>query len=162
MEDTKEQFNSLSLAFVEGLFADYLQDPESVAPEWQRYFSDLKEGNGFGVETAIGPSFRPTSLFNPPSFHANGNGNGASLATTKDLNVAQTQDRVDQLIRAYRVRGHMIANLDPLGLPRPMPPELDTEFYGLSEADMDRTFSTRTIYGPDVLSLRGILTRLRN
>jgi 2-oxoglutarate dehydrogenase E1 component len=162
MEDTKEQFNSLSLAFVEGLFADYLQDPESVAPEWQRYFSDLKEGNGFGVETAIGPSFRPTSLFNPPSFHANGNGNGASLATTKDLNVAQTQDRVDQLIRAYRVRGHMIANLDPLGLPRPMPPELDTEFYGLTEAEMDKSFSTRTIYGPDVLTLRGILKRLRN
>ena len=83
-------------------------------------------------------------------------------ARTKELNVAVLQDRVDQLIRAYRVRGHMIANLDPLGLPRSVPPELDLEFYGLTEADMDRPFSTRTIYGPDVLTLRGILKRLRN
>lgn len=157
MEQTKEPLNSLSLAFVESLYADFLEDPTSVAPEWQRYFHSFGEGNGASMRQVVGPSFRRASMFNPPT-HQQPNGHG----TAKELNVAVLQDRVDQLIRAYRVRGHMIANLDPLGLPRPVPPELDLEFYGLTEADMDRPFSTRTIYGPDVLTLRGILKRLRN
>ena len=76
--------------------------------------------------------------------------------------MALLQDRVDQLVRAYRVRGHMIAAIDPLGLPRPSQPELDPEYYGFTEADLDRPFSTDTIRGPDVLTLRRILTRLRN
>jgi 2-oxoglutarate dehydrogenase E1 component len=156
MEQTKEPLNSMSLGFVEALYADFLEDASSVAPEWQRYFHSLGEANGSSLRLAAGPSFRRSSMFNPPT-QAQPNGHGA----TKELNVAVLQDRVDQLIRAYRVRGHMIANLDPLGMPRPVPPELDLEFYGLTEADMDRPFSTRTIYGPDVLTLRGILKRLR-
>jgi 2-oxoglutarate dehydrogenase E1 component len=76
--------------------------------------------------------------------------------------MASLQDRVDQLIRAYRVRGHMVANIDPLGMPRPHLPELDPEYYRLSEADLDRPFSTDTIRGPDVLTLRDIINRLRN
>ncbi len=76
--------------------------------------------------------------------------------------MALLQDRVDQLVRAYRVRGHLVANIDPLGMPRPHLPELDPEYYGFTEADMDRPFSTDTIHGPDVLTLRRILERLRN
>jgi 2-oxoglutarate dehydrogenase E1 component len=76
--------------------------------------------------------------------------------------MALLQDRVDQLVRAYRVRGHLVARIDPLGMPRPHLPELDPEFYGLGDADMDRTFSTATIGGPDVLPLRAIIERLRN
>src|SRR5690606_23192305 len=55
-----------------------------------------------------------------------------------------------------------IAQVDPLGLPRAHQPELDPEFYGLTEADLDRKFSSRTIYGARVLTLREILERLRN
>src|SRR5690606_32329232 len=63
--------------------------------------------------------------------------------------------------RAYRVRGHMIAKIDPLDLPRgEEPPELAPEFYGLSDADLDRRFSSRTIYGTETLTLREILARL--
>ena len=47
-------------------------------------------------------------------------------------------------------------------MPRPHLPELDPEYYGFTEADMDRPFSTATIRGPDVLTLRDILERLRN
>ena len=56
------------------------------------------------------------------------------------------QDRVDQLIRAYRTRGHMIAQIDPLGLARPCPPELDPAFYGLTESDTGRRFSCETVH----------------
>ena len=69
------------------------------------------------------------------------------------------QDRVDQLVRAYRVRGHLTAEIDPLGRPRPGLPEL--AFYDLTDEDMDRVFSTDTIEGPS-MSLRQIIRRLHN
>jgi len=72
------------------------------------------------------------------------------------------QDRVDQLVRAYRVRGHLTAEIDPLGRPRPGLPELDPAFYDLTEEDMDRVFSTDTIEGPQSMSLRQIIRRLHN
>src|SRR6187397_1398140 len=62
-------------------------------------------------------------------------GNGSAV-TEKRGDVRQ--ERVDQLIRNYRVRGHMAARLDPLGIPRPAPVELDLGFYDLTEADMHR------------------------
>ena len=56
------------------------------------------------------------------SSHVNGNGNGNGSAALMGVSEAAVrQDRVDPLVRAYRVRGHMVANLDPLGLPRPQP-----------------------------------------
>ena len=76
--------------------------------------------------------------------------------------VAFLQDRVDQLVRAYRVRGHLMAEIDPLGRPRPGLPELDPHFYHLTEVDLDRSFSTYTIEGPQSMSLRQIIKRLRN
>jgi 2-oxoglutarate dehydrogenase E1 component len=147
----------LSLGFVEALYAEYLEDPASVSADWRRYFQELNGGKRNVIAHRAGPSFRPSSLFNPPS--KNG-GNGA--ADLRELQVAVLQDRVDQLVRAYRVRGHMIAKIDPLGMGRPHQPELDPEYYGFSETDMDRSFSTDTIRGPDVLSLRRILERLSN
>ena len=68
--------------------------------------------------------------------------------TAGEERVAFLQDRVDQLVRAYRVRGHLMAEIDPLGRPRPGLPELDPQFYHLTEEDMDRSFSTDTIEGP--------------
>jgi len=56
----------------------------------------------------------------------------------------------------------MIARLDPLNIPRPTPPELDPDFYGFTEADMDRRFACETMDGAGGLSLRSILDRLRN
>jgi 2-oxoglutarate dehydrogenase E1 component len=79
-----------------------------------------------------------------------------------DERFAFLQDRVDQLVRAYRVRGHLTADIDPLGRPRPGLPELDPSFYDLTEEDMDRVFSTDTIEGPQSMSLRQIIRRLHN
>jgi 2-oxoglutarate dehydrogenase E1 component len=78
-----------------------------------------------------------------------------------EFDAAVLQDRVDQLVRAYRVRGHMVALIDPLGLPRPDCAELYPEHYGLSEEDMDRTISARTISGAEGSTLRELYLRLR-
>ena len=85
-----------------------------------------------------------------------------ATGTKGEERVAFLQDRVDQLVRAYRVRGHLMAEIDPLGRPRPGLPELDPDFYHLTEEDMDRSFSTDTIEGPQSMSLRQIIKRLRN
>ena len=72
------------------------------------------------------------------------------------------QERVDQLVRAYRVRGHAIAELDPLGRRPKTHPELELEYYGLTDTDLDVPFSSRTLHGAQMLTLRRIIQRLHN
>jgi 2-oxoglutarate dehydrogenase E1 component len=214
MEDASlEQLGSANLEFAEELFQRYQRDPSSVSEDWQRFFAALGGASG---RVQIGPSFRPSSVFNPavqrngtPVLGApprpaptNGDGPRASgapappgrdappppptevvleepfefegrlrqppvgslrpLTQADTLDIAIRQDRVDQLVRAYRVRGHMIARVDPLDMPREQHPELDPKFYHLTDDDLDRRFSSRTIYGTETLTLREILERLRN
>jgi 2-oxoglutarate dehydrogenase E1 component len=174
-ETTEGSPSTLSLLFAEGLYTEYLREPSSVTPEWRAYFDSLGADGAFAQTPKLGPAFQPRSVFNPVvtngaaasngNAHAalgNGhvNGNGALALGVSDA--AVRQDAVDALVRAYRVRGHMIAKIDPLGLPRPNQAELDPEFYELTSNDLDRKFSSRTIFGAQVLTLREILTRLRN
>jgi len=72
------------------------------------------------------------------------------------------QDRLDQLIRAYRVRGHLMADLDPLGGTKEVYPELNPAYYGFGQEDLDTTFSSNTIPGSATMRLRDILDHLRN
>jgi hypothetical protein len=70
------------------------------------------------------------------------------------------QGRVSALINAYRVRGHLFAQIDPLGLLEPPPFELDLAKFGLAEIDPDTVFSTGDLAGPAELPLREIVARL--
>ena len=72
------------------------------------------------------------------------------------------QNRVIQLVRNYRVRGHNIAALDPLGRPRPLPPELELSFYGFSEEDMDQPIHGELLQCEGPLTVRQILQRLQD
>jgi len=156
MTDKQSDPSSLSLSFIEALYAQYLQDPHSVAPDWQRYFEEQTRGECGAHQAAPGPSFRPWSVFNPPG------GQGAdSQAVRRKAAITALQHRVDQLIRNYRVRGHRVARLDPLGSPLPELPELDPAYYGFTESEMELEFSAGTLGGEDSLSLREILQRLR-
>src|SRR4051812_15377221 len=74
MEVQPESFGSMSLPFVEALYADYLRDPETVDPQWRRYFEGLDAG-AITDRPALGPSFRPRSIFHPPP---DGNGSAAN------------------------------------------------------------------------------------
>ncbi len=172
IETTRGSPSTLSLLFAEQLYADYLRDPHSVPADWRDYFATLGADGAFAKDPKVGPSFEPASLFNPPAKisapKSNGhvadngqNGNGTQLSDGVS-DAAVRQDGVDALVRAYRVRGHMIAQIDPLGLPRPSQAELDPEYYGLTGRDLDRKFSSRTIFGAETLTLRGILTRLHS
>jgi 2-oxoglutarate dehydrogenase E1 component len=145
---------SLSLSFVEALYQDYLRDPNSVPADWRNYFQGISDGNGSSRGQRSAPVFPQWSIFNPPS-HGNG-------ATTEDRTDAVLQERVDQLIRNYRVRGHVVARVDPLEMPRAKAPELDPEFWGFTDADMNRRFSCESMRSDGTLTLREIIERLRN
>jgi 2-oxoglutarate dehydrogenase E1 component len=72
------------------------------------------------------------------------------------------QEKVDQLARSYRNRGHTVAELDPLGRRATTDPELELAFHGLTEADLDLPFALATAKGSVTLSLRKIVEKLRN
>ena len=153
--------NSLNLSFVEGLYTEYLREPASVPPQWRNYFERMEAGARRDGNGKLGPSFRPRSLFNPAETALEA---PLAAAATREARspTADMQDRVDQLIGAYRFRGHMIARINPLGFPRTYPPELAPEFYGFTTADMDQRFSCETIHCDGPLTLAEILDRLWN
>src|SRR4029077_8334466 len=102
------------------------------------------------------PSFRLHSIFNPPALPSR-----ADLQNV-DPQSNNWQDRLIQLIRSYRSRGHIIAELHPIGSPPPGPQELDPSYFWFSEADMNRLFPCETLQCAGPLTLREILERLRN
>ncbi len=146
--------NGMNLAFIEGLYAQYWADRQSVSEDWRAYFDKL--GTPEPAAT-MGPRLKPGTLFNPRSA-----GQSATVMEAREGQVAALQDRVDQLIRAYRVRGHLIARIDPLGIPKPSLPEIEPANFGLTENDLDRSFSSNTIQGPEVSTLREMLRRLQD
>src|SRR5687768_9358322 len=141
-----------SLEFVEELYDAYLQDPRSVPPDWQTYFSSISHGDR---PVDLRPNFTSASLFS-------GSGNGHTVDLHLAGRVASLQDRVTQLIRNYRMRGHMIARFDPLGIPRPCPPDLQPEFVGLREEEMDYLVMSESLPLDGPLTIREILTLLQN
>ena len=165
---------SSNLLFVEEIYADYERDPESVPAPWRRYFDALEPqlGRGENGATQIGPSFTPSSIFNPAGTSSasakegkgsNGIAYGARRATIAS-EAKERQEAVTQLVRNYRVRGHLLADLDPLGFaPVPVIPELEPEFYGFTEADMERVFACdKSLEPTGMLPLRELIARLKN
>src|SRR5579872_1297666 len=130
MNEAPDTPSSWNLPFVEEMYAAYVCDPQSLDPRWRRYFQELHNGEALSPPR-LGPSFEPPRLFQP-------RGPAPAASQEQDeVSVARLPNRVNQLVRHYRVRGHTIAAVDPLGLPRPVPPELELDFFGFSEADLD-------------------------
>jgi 2-oxoglutarate dehydrogenase E1 component len=149
---------TLNLSYAERLYEDYLRDPASVPSDWQNYFSQLANGELRFPTPRFGPSFTASSVFNPPTA---ARGSQAANRLT-DPEIAAMQDRVYLLTRLYRVRGHRIAQVDPLGLPKPVPPELQPEFFGFTEADMNLPVFSETFQYDGPLTLGKLLDRLRH
>jgi len=155
--------SDLNLAFVESLWEDYCKDPGSVPDEWRSYFQRLGPDGVASPNGASAPESdaryvarRDAEPAEQPEAPAAAGGAMEPLPAAISL-----QDRVDKLVRNYRVRGHIIARVDPLGLPRPSPPELDTDYYGLSATEMDQRLSDQTLSGCDLDTPRTIIERLR-
>lgn len=157
MNHDVSQPGSINLAFAEELYSQFLREPSSVPEDWREYFRLLQNGDQ-PSRHGFAPEFPPSSIFNPPVALPSSERGFVTEVEEKSTNL---QDRVDQLIRAYRICGHLIAQVDPLGLPRPAAPELDPGHYGFTEADLDRRFSCETMHCEGFLTLRQIIERLR-
>jgi len=121
--------------FIEDLYEQFLKDPAGVDPTWAAYFKGLR-GSTPG-EVAHGPiRERLLARLHAPPAPAGAGGAESGGASAK-------QGAVSRLIQIYANRGHLAANLDPLGLQeRPRPYVLDPEYFGLSDADLETEFFT--------------------
>lgn len=145
-------FSTQSLAFIEQRYSDYLHDRNSVSPDWRDYFDDIHAGHEDVTAEVLQTPFQHDSIF-----HKQTRVTGEAIAP----DTAILQERLDQLIRNYRVRGHIIAQIDPLNAKRPEPPELDPAFYGFTEEHMHMEFSTQWFGGAECRTLGEMLQWLK-
>jgi 2-oxoglutarate dehydrogenase E1 component len=126
--------------FIEGLYTDYLKNPEGIDPEWASFFK--------GFDYAIG---RNGGFVSPTG--------GKGLAA--DAGQIGKEFSVFRLIRAYRKRGHLLATTNPIRPRKDRKPFLALENFGLSEADMDTRFAAGQFVGMPGVPLRDILAFLK-
>ena len=157
--------NSYSLDYIDDLYVKYINDPNSVSDNWRRYFEQFLVASDPSMVAASRRTSSATDPVSAPTNSAEVGDGHASLggAVTEDsLWLARVQDRIDQLVREYRVRGHLVAALDPLGLARPMCPELNPSSYGLSDADLSRPVEASSLANVTGRTLSDILDKLHN
>ena len=136
-------------AYLESLYEIFINNPEDLSKEWFDFFTNLPsqpKSNGEISHLEIIKDFKNISRNN----------------ITSEVSVDERQGKVIRLIQSYRNRGHLKAKLDPLGMmERRSVEDLDIEFHGLSNEDLDQIFYTDTLdTGSDKLTLREIINRL--
>ena len=156
----REFFESSQLAggnadYVESLYDAWLADTSSVPAEWSKYFETFK-----GRES--GDVSHTAAIARIEAAQKQRYTNGGAAAPVSDEH-ARKQAGVLRLLTAYRSRGHLAANLDPLGLTEKMSaPDLGLAFHGLGDADLDTEFDTGNYAGNGQrLKLRELLARLQ-
>jgi len=145
-------------AYLEALYEQYLQDPDSVPDAWRTYFASLPRVDGHSVDaihSEVREFFRHHSSENPVTA-------AVAKADRQARDHDRKQVRVLQLINAYRFLGHLKADLDPLGTPPDIEvPELTLAHHELSETDMGTLFNTGSLTAPSELTLGQIYEQLQ-
>ncbi|KAJ3157719.1 hypothetical protein HDU89_000096 [Geranomyces variabilis] len=158
--------NGPSGSYVEEMYEAWQQDPKAVHLSWQVYFRNLAaEGKS--------PAFTPPPTI-MPSAEIGGYVGDSSLAEGDKIPAGEIMDhmKVQLLVRAYQIRGHHLAKLDPLEInvtEESQAPELSHKHYGFVDADLDRKFylgsgilpAFLAQEGQKNLTLRDIIERLR-
>ena len=166
-------------AFVEDLYARWTVDPNAVDPSWRAFFASLLDGAPDAGGAVRQPSWiRPASPATRPDWLSAIDGLWPAVeakvgkaiqdrtpAASTDQVRAATLDslRAIMMIRAFRMRGHLKANLDPLGLATTPgdATELDPATYGFADPDLDRPIFLDFVLGLETASLREILAIVR-
>src|SRR5437763_618047 len=145
--------------FIAELYARYLDDPNAIDPSWRRFFAEMADdATAIRAERAGPPWARPLPPLVAPE---------ATPAASEPVDGTAVQEaaidsiRALNLIRSYRVRGHLEADLDPLHLEQRRPHnELDYHTWGFTEAHLDREIFINTL-GRERATLREIIAILR-
>jgi len=190
-QSTNEQFHASSFmqganaGYLEQLYARYAEDPGAVDAAWADFFAQLGDGEADIRADAAGPSWARPDW--PPArlddltgaltgewpaeaelkaagdkIRAKARQKGVEVSDDAVKRAVLDSVRALMLIRAYRIRGHLAADLDPLGLrDHGHRPELDPKSYGFVESDMDRPIFIDNVLGLELASLREILALIR-
>ncbi|AHX12811.1 2-oxoglutarate dehydrogenase [Dyella jiangningensis] len=157
----REFFESSQLAggnadYVEQLYESWLADPSSVDATWGKYFETFK-----GRESGDVPHSAAIARIEAAQKQRR-NGVAVAAGPVDDAH-ARKQAGVLRILTAYRSRGHLAADLDPLGLAEKLPaPDLEPVFHGLSDADLDTEFDCGNFAGGGQrMKLRDLLARLK-
>ena len=175
--------------YVERLAARHAEDPSSVDESWRRFFEQLGDDGADARAEADGPSWARADWPPVPNgemtaaltgewpepaaqakearaagekIAAKAEASGVSLSDAQVRRAVTDSIRALMLIRAYRIRGHLAADLDPLGIEgREAHPELDPKTFGFTDADLDREIFIDNVLGLEVAKLSEILAILK-
>ncbi len=169
--------------YVEQLYARYADNPDAVDASWRAFFKSLGDTPADAKAEAAGPSWGRADWPPVPNDDLTAALDGQwpaepaaagdkikAKAAEKGVNLNETQVRTAvldslralMLIRAYRIRGHLIADLDPLGMrDTKAHPELDPASYGFEASDMDRPIFIDNVLGLEVATMADILAIVR-
>ena len=170
-------------AYIEDLYARYETDPNAVDAEWRAFFESLKDNAADVQKIAHGPSWKRPDW--PPlargeliaaldgdwsevsrtvgdKIKASAQAKGVEVSAEQVQQATRDSVRALMLIRAYRIRGHLHAHLDPLGLEPPKShEEIEPQSYGFTETDMDRPIFLDHVLGMEFATLREIIAILQ-
>src|SRR6478752_7021720 len=134
-------------SFIESLYKDFTKDPNSVDPEFKKFF----EGFDFAITTVNG-----------------GNGKAATLPVSVSETVPPLEGidwmrevRAYRMILGYRNKGHLIADTNPIRKRKDRGANLDLGFFGFTEEDLNKTFQAGTLIGLGPAPLRKIIEHLQ-
>lgn len=134
----------INAGFIEEQYLRYLDNPQLVDPSWRDFFAAQGIGQKNGAQA--GGSSKEAS------------GNGTQFHVATHTVAAYAQSQVANLVNQYRSRGHLYADINPLSEPPTAREDLSLARFGLTEADLDRPFSTGDLQGqPATLKLREII-----
>ena len=153
-----------SSEFIEELYAQYITNPQGLTEEWKEFFKGLQDNKELIINTVNGPSWSPKKK--KKFTRINGEKINDQFVDNVDISGikenAKNSIRVSTLTRAYRIRGHMIANLDPLSLlKREEHSELKPETYGLSKKDENKKIFLDGTLGMETSNLKEIIKSLK-
>ncbi len=171
-------------AYIEELYASYKDNPASVSEDWQEFFGALKDDTSDVKKNAAGASWKKKGWpetangelvsaldgdWGKLEKHFDGKIKdkaakaGAELSADQVLQATRDSVRAIMMIRAYRMRGHLHANLDPLGIAKPLEDynELSPAAYGFTEADYDRPIFIDHVLGLETATIREMLDILK-
>lgn len=146
-------FYGSNARYIEIMYEQYLHDPEAIEASWRQQFNGIS--NGTVHETPHSPIVERFAELAHSS-----NGKLAALQGITEESVKK-QSAVAGLINQYRVRGHRLANNNPLSPPDPSTGQFNPAELGLAEPDMDTFFDAETLFNEQRLPLRKIINRLK-
>src|SRR3982751_5407974 len=146
MKDFSYITNS-SPAFIEGLYQDFVKDPNSVDPEFKRFFEGFDFALSFGKPGTNGESVSHSQ-----------NGKMTAVATDTDW---KREISAYRLILGYRNKGHLIAKTNPIRERKDRGANIDLSFFGFTEQDLDKPFQAGNLIGLGTTSLRNILSHMQ-